>query len=168
MSSSTNGSREDLSSNKEGDRVGAKLVEERRQEIHGLERVNAGGRGIVLVVEGRNDKHKEAEEEADLLHHFAAVHLVIDEERSEVVTSQRYRDVDQVPSIARHEGFRVVRDDLDKGSLEKLVAIKENIIAKPCASSGKKTSAKMFDTATKGVDIITSDVRAILGLGEFS
>lgn len=76
----TNGGGEHLASNQEGDRVGTKLVEKGRDKVHGLEGVDAGRRRVVLVLEGGNDKHEEAHEEANLLHHLAAVELVVNKQ----------------------------------------------------------------------------------------
>lgn len=118
VSSGTDGSRENLAGNQESDRVGAELVEEGRQKVHGLEGMNAFRTSIVLVAEGRDDEHEEAHEEANLLHHLAAVKLVVDEKRCKIVTSQRDGDVDQVPSPVRHERAGVVRDNLDELTLE--------------------------------------------------
>lgn len=70
----------DLSSDKEGDAVGAELVEEGREEIHGLEGVDAVDARVVIVVEGGHDEEDEVHEEANLHHPLAAVVLVVDEE----------------------------------------------------------------------------------------
>lgn len=72
-------SREDFTGDEESHGVGAELVEERRQEVHGLECVDTGRAGVVLVVKSRNDEEEEAHEEANLLHHLSSVHLVVDQ-----------------------------------------------------------------------------------------
>lgn len=72
------GGGEDLAGDEEGDGVGAELVEEGGDEVHGLEGVDVLGAGKVLILEGGDDEHEEAHEEADLLHELTAVHLVVD------------------------------------------------------------------------------------------
>lgn len=80
VSRSTNGSGEDFGGNQEGDRVGAKLIEETAEEVHGLESFDVFGRGIVLEIEGRNYKEDEVHQKTDNLHPFAAIQLVVNEE----------------------------------------------------------------------------------------
>ena len=83
----------DLGSNKECDSVGSELVEERREEIHGLELVDASDRDIVIVVERRYGETDETGDEADDLHPLAAVQLVVDQERGQVVAYELDSDV---------------------------------------------------------------------------
>ena len=64
----------------EGGAVGAELVEEGGQEVHGLEGFDVRGGGVVCVVEGGDDEEDEVHEEAEHLHLFAAVEFVVDEE----------------------------------------------------------------------------------------
>ena len=78
MSGGAHGRGEDFSGYEEGDGVGAELVEEGGQEVHGLESFDVVDVGVVFVVEGWNDEKDEVHKEADLLHPFAAVELVID------------------------------------------------------------------------------------------
>ena len=76
----TDGCGEDLSGDKEGDGVGTELVEEGGEEVHGLESMDTHFAGIVRVVEGGDDKEDEIHQESNLLHHLAAVVLVVDQE----------------------------------------------------------------------------------------
>lgn len=168
VGSGTDGGRENLTSDEEGDRVGTELVEERGDEVHGLESVDAGGANVVFVVEGRDDKHEEAHQESNLLHHLAAVHLVVDEERGEVVSAQRDNDVDQVPRPGGQERLGVVGNDLDELTLEKLVAVEENVVAEPGTSSSQEATAKVGETSSESVEVVASDVGAGLGLGELT
>lgn len=78
MGGGTNRSGVDFSGDEKGDRVGAELVEEGREEVHGLELADVSFGGVMLQVEGGNDEEDEVEEEADHLHLFAAVELVVD------------------------------------------------------------------------------------------
>lgn len=157
---------ENLTSNEEGDGVGAKLVEEGGDKVHGLEAVDAGGGLVVVVLEGGDDKHEEAHEEADLLHHLAAVELVVDEERGEVVAGERDGNVDEVPGPVGHERLGVVGDDLDELALEKLVTVEEDVVAEPGTGGGDETAAKLAKARLEGIDIVAGDVGAGLGLGK--
>src|SRR5699024_49119 len=122
-----------------------------------LEAVDAGRASVVLVLECRDDKHEEAHEEANLLHHLAAVELVVDEDRGEVVAGERDGDVDEVPGPGSHERLGVVGDDLDELALEKLVAVEEDVVAEPGTSRGEKTATKMGAAVAQGIDIVTGD-----------
>ena len=73
MSCSANRSRVDFGGNEEGNSVGTKLVEERGEEVHGLELFDMCRRCVVFVMEGRDDEEDEIHEEADHLHLFATV-----------------------------------------------------------------------------------------------
>ena len=68
-----------LGSDEEGHGVGAELVEEGGEEVHGLEGVDVRGLEEEVVVEGGDDEEDEVGSEADHLHPFAAIELVIDE-----------------------------------------------------------------------------------------
>lgn len=74
------GSRVDFSGNEEGNGVGAKLVEERGEKVHGLELANVCLACVVLEVEARDDEEDEVHEEAEHLHLLAAVEFVINQE----------------------------------------------------------------------------------------
>jgi len=89
--------REDLGGGNESDTVGTKLVEERREEVHSHERVEARSLRVVFVVESRDDEEDEVAEETDDLHPLAAVELVVDHERGKVVAAESDTNVDQVP-----------------------------------------------------------------------
>lgn len=168
VGSGTDGGGEHFTSDEEGDGVGAELVEEGGDEVHGLEGVDAGGATVVLVVEGRDDKHEEAHEESNLLHHLATIHLVVDEERSEVVSAKRDDDVDQAPRPSGQKRLGVVGNDLDELTLEQLVAVEENVVAEPSTSSSQETTTKVGETSAESVEIIAGDVGAGLGLGELT
>jgi hypothetical protein len=81
----------------EGDGIGTKLVEEGRNEVHGLELVDTLDAGIVIVVERWNGEANEASEETNDLHPLAAVEFVVDQERGEIVADEFDTNVDQVP-----------------------------------------------------------------------
>lgn len=155
--------RENFTSDQEGYGVGSELVEERRQEVHGLEGVDAGFRGVVFVPEGGNDEAKEACQETNLLHVLAAIQLVVDEERRQVVSGQRNNDVVQVPDPGGHDRAGVVGDDFNELGLEELVAIKEDIVAEPRASRGQDTTSKVLERQAKRVDVVAGDVGLLLG-----
>ena len=83
VSSGTDGCGIDLGCDEESDRIRAELIEERRKEIHSLERADVGGRGVVLEVEAGNNEKDEVHEEADHLHFLASIELVVNEEGCE-------------------------------------------------------------------------------------
>lgn len=80
VSSGTNRCGEHFSGDEEGDSVRTELVEERGEEVHGLEGVDTFDAGVVLVVEGWNDEQDEVHQESELLHPLATVVLVVDKE----------------------------------------------------------------------------------------
>jgi hypothetical protein len=139
------------------------LVEERRQEVHGLESVDTVGGAVVLVVESRNNKQDEVHQEPNLLHPFPTVELVVDQERSEVVTSKGATNIDQVPEPASHDGSGARAKDLDELRLEKLVSVKEDIVAEPSASCCGETSSEVRESQFERVDIVTIDICLPLG-----
>lgn len=162
----TDGSGENLTGDEEGDRVGAELVEEGRDEVHGLEAVDTGRARVVIVLEGGDDEHEEAHEEANLLHVLAAVHLVVNEERSKVVSAHGDSDVDQVPGPGGEDGVVGARDDVDELRLEELVAVEEDIVAEPSAGSGKETATEVSETVSEGVQVVAGNVGSLLSLCE--
>jgi len=86
VGSGTDGSWEAFGGDQEGHAVGAELLEERGQEVHGLESLDTGDAGVELVVESRNNEEDEVHEETKLLHVLTANNLVVDEESGKVVT----------------------------------------------------------------------------------
>lgn len=80
MGCCADGGGEAFCSDEEGYCVGAELVEEAAEEVHGLECMDVFWRGVVFEVEGGDDEEDEIHEESDLLHPFSAVELVVDEE----------------------------------------------------------------------------------------
>ena len=158
VSGSTDGSGEDLGSDEESGAVGAELAEERRQEVHGLETAEAGTLGVVVVVESRDDEADEVAEETDHLHPFAAVCLVIDEERGQVVTDEFDADIGEVPQPGDHDivlGGGFPHDNLDKLGLEQFVAVEENIVGVPADRGGQKTAAEVSDRQLERLLVIT-------------
>ncbi len=121
---------------------------------------------VVLVVERWDDEHEEAHEEADLLHHLAAVKLVVDQERCQIVAAQTDAHIDQVPQPSLHDvasfGGRWV-DDLDEGRLEQFVSVEENIVTEPATSSANETRTEVLEGHLEGVYIISSNLRLLLG-----
>ena len=153
----------DLGGDEEGHAVGAELVEERRQEVHGLEGVNAVDGRVVVVVEGGNDEEDEAEQEANLLHPLAAVELVINQEGGQVVAGKRAADVDQVPEPSGHDGGGVGREDLDELGLEELVSVEENIVTEPTTGSGDDATSEVTEGQLERFHVVTSDSVLLLG-----
>lgn len=162
------GGREDLTGNEEGDAVGAELVEEAGEEVHGLERLDTGGAGVVLQLEGGNDEHDEAHEETDLLHHLAAIEAVVHEERGEIITDKRDDDVVQVPNPAGQDRARTAADDGDELSLEELVSVEEDIVAEPATSRGEETASKVPGGHGEGIKIVTGNIGLLLGGNKLS
>ena len=70
----------DFSGDKEGNGVGAELVEEGGKEVHGLELCDVCRGFVVIIVEARDDEEDEVHEEANHLHLFAAVKFIVNEE----------------------------------------------------------------------------------------
>lgn len=128
--------------------------------------MDTGRTGVVLVFEGGDDKHEEAHEETNLLHQFAAVELVVDEEGGSVVTSEGDCNVDQVPGPGGHEGVGVVGDDLDELALEELVAVEEDVVAEPGTRGGEQTATEMGEAGLEGSDVVASDAGAALGFSK--
>lgn len=159
----TNGCGEDLGSDKEGDGIGTELVEERAQEVHSLEGLDVLGAAVVVEVESRDDEEDEAEHETNDLHPFATVQLVVDQERGHVVSAQRDADIDQVPQPGRHDRASFGTDNLDELALEELVAVEENIVGEPAASSGEHAESEVLEGQLQRLGIITGDGGLLLG-----
>lgn len=153
----TDGSRVAFSSDNESNTIGAELVEEGRQEVHGLERVNVFGRSVVLVVEARDNEEDEAHEETHLLHPLTAVQLVVDKERGSVVSAQGDTNVEQTVQPVGHDGLLVGQDDGNELRLEQLVSVEENIVGEPAGRSSKETEAKMLEGHAQRLNIVTSN-----------
>ena len=80
VSGGTDGCWVDLGGDKEGDGVGTELVKEGGEKVHGLELLDVGVGGVILVLEGRNDEKDEVQKESNLLHILATIELVINQE----------------------------------------------------------------------------------------
>lgn len=158
-----NGRGEDLGGDEEGNGVGSELVEERRQKVHGLEGTNTLDRGVVLVVERRNNKQDEVHEETQLHHVLATEELVVDEEGGEVVSAEGDDDVDQVPGPAGHDGGAFGGEDLDELRLEQLVAVEEDVVAEPRAGGGDQATAKVGEGQAERLGVVAGDVDLLLG-----
>ena len=122
VGSGSDGHRVNLSGRKEGDTVGAELLEEGRQEVHGLELLDMGFRGVVFELSTRDDEEEKVHEEAESHHVLAAIKLVVDQETCEVVPTERNADIDQVVKPPGHDGRGFRADDFDKLVLEQLVS----------------------------------------------
>jgi hypothetical protein len=164
VSSTTDGGGEALGSDKEGNAVGTELVEERGEEVYGLERVDVGGLLVVLELEGGDDEENEAHHETDDLHPLAAIQLVVDEPAGTVVTGKLTSDVDQGPEPVSHNTLRVRADDSNELALEELVTVKEDIVGEPTAGGGKKTRREVLENESERLLIVSSD-RGLLLLG---
>lgn len=160
------GSREDFGGDEEGDAVGAELVEEGREEVHGHEFVDVLRRGVVLVVEARHDEEDEAHHETDNLHLAATVQLVVDEERGEIVSDERDTDIAQVPQPVGDERGGVGIDDLDEIGLEELVAVEEDVVGKPATGSGQDARAEVLEGELQRLGVVSGDIALALGLLE--
>ena len=175
----TDGSRVDFGGHEEGDGVGAELVEKGGEEVHGLEFGDVCLGGVVLVVEARDDEEDEIHEEADHLHLFAAVELVIDEKgwwgqqriashdgirelTGQVVSAKGDTDIDQIVEPSGHDGFTVVRNHGDEFGLEQLVAVEENVVAVPAASGGDEARAEVGEGELEGLGIVAGDLGLFL------
>ena len=163
MSGGADRCREDLGSDKESDTVGAELVEERGQEVHGLETVNVLRRREVVQSETGDDEENKVSQETDDHHPFAPVKLVVDEQGSEVVATKRYTDVDQVIQPAGHDRLVTRRNNADEFVLEKLVAVEENVVGKPSAGSSQKTGSKVCKGKFQRLNVVAGNVRLLLG-----
>ena len=78
VSRSTDWSGITFSCNEESNCIWAKLVEKRREEIHGLKSLNVSSTGEELVSESRYDEQDKVRAEPDQLHPFATIQFVID------------------------------------------------------------------------------------------
>ena len=162
MRCGTHRRRENFGRDQESDGVGAELVEERRQEVHGLKGMHTGRGLVVAEVEGRDDEEDEAREETDLLHHLAAVELVVYQEGRKIVADQRHARVEQIPQPVGHDRS-AGRNDLDEGTLEELVSVKENVVAEPGAGCGDDARPKVVEGQLQRVYVVARHVRLLLG-----
>lgn len=153
----------DLGRGNEGDRVGTELVEERRQEIHGLELLDVFRRGVVIQLEAGNDEQNEIHEETQGLHVLATVQLVVDQETSKIVPAERYTDVDQVVEPAGHDGAVVRQDDSDEFALEQLVSVEEDVVHVPSAGGSEDTAAEVSESHGKRLSVVPGDRVLLLG-----
>ena len=142
VSSGTDSGGVDLGGDDEGDTVRAELGEERRQEVHGLELVRSL-LSVVVVVESRNDEAEEVSKETDDHHPLATVELVVDHERSKVVSDESDEAVEQIPQPGDHDGLVVGVNGHDELRLEQLGTVEEDIGGKPGTSSSKDTSTEV-------------------------
>lgn len=166
VSSRTNGGRVDFSGGNESNGVWSELVEEGGKEVHGLESVGSLGTGVVFEVEGRDDEEDEVGNETDNHHPLASVELVVDEEGGHVVTNEGDTDVAKVPQPADHDGLVAWSEGSDELRLEKLVAVKEDVVGVPGTSSSDHAWTKVSESKLKGLSVVTSDLLLLLGCGE--
>ena len=162
VSSGTDRCGEDLSGDQERDRVGAKLVEERRQEVHGLESVNVLRLCEEVEMEGRDNEEDEVSHETDDHHPLTSVQLVVDHNGGKVVSTKGDTDVDQVVKPADHDGVVARSNDLDKLVLEQLVAVEEDVVGEPRTSSSDQAGSEVAEGKLQGNNIVTGDVRLLL------
>jgi hypothetical protein len=164
MGSGSDGDGVHLSGEQESGAVGAKLLEEGRQEVDGLEAVNVGG-GLELVKpDGADEETNAVTEEANDLHPLSAVVLVVDQEGSKVVAGEGDEDGHQVPKPARNDVVGRRRgNDLDEGGCEELVSVEKEIVHEPAGSRPDHTATKVRHDELKIVNVITR--RVGLGFG---
>ena len=164
MGSSTYRSGIYLSSNQEGYSVWSKLVEEGGEEIHSLEGMYACGGSIVRKIESWNDEKNKTCKESDLLHHFAAIELVIDHKGGKIITTERNENINKIIQPVRHNagwcGATVDRGD--EFVLEQLVPVEKDIIAEPASCCSNHTETKVADGEFKRLGIITCDTGFLL------
>lgn len=169
VSRCTDGGGKDFGSDQECDRVGSKLIEERGEKVHCLETLDASDARVVLIVERWDDEHDEAHHEADQLHPPSAIQLVVDSEGRSVVSGERNADVDQVPEPALHHVAGLCRlriDDFDECGLEKLVAVEEDVVAKPSAGGSNQTGPEVLASQLERLNVVTCNVGSALRVVE--
>ena len=120
--------REHLCCDQEGDAIGAELTEERRNEIAGLECVDARWSRVVGVVECWNNEAEEVRDETDDLHPLAAVQFIVNQERGKVVSDKLDTNVSKIPKPVRCDARGIWIDDGDELRLEELVAVEKDVI----------------------------------------
>jgi len=137
MSGGTNRSWVDLPSQKEAGAVGSELVPEGAEEENELKLLNAFSRLCELVVEsGSDEEEDEVGKKAVGLHPLATIHLVVDEKGSQVVASERDRDVDEIVPPGGHDAGRSCCD-ADEHTSKDLVTLEEEVVAEPRACSAQ-------------------------------
>ncbi|KAI3477577.1 hypothetical protein L1887_60617 [Cichorium endivia] len=159
----TDGCGEHLGGEEEGGGVGAELVEEGREEVDGLERLDArAGHGERVVERSADDEEDEIGDEAVGLHPLAAVLLVVDEERSHVVADERDDDVVHVVDPGGLEAAGVVGDDADEDAREDLVAVEEEVVGEPAASSSEQTVPVVVERELERDKVVARSVETLL------
>jgi len=144
--------------------LGPNWLKKRREKVHGHEAGDAGGTGVVFVAKGGNDEADEIGEETNQLHPLAAVVLVVDQERCQVVTDEGYSNVDQVVEPGSHNIAVGAGDGLDELALEELVTVEEDIIGVPACGRCKETATKVGESHPKRLDVVTGDGLLLLRL----
>ena len=162
VGSGTDGCGEHLSSDQERDGVGAELVEERRQEVHGLECVNMLGLREVLKVESRHNEENEIGHETDNHHPLASIELVVDQNRRKVVSAERDTNVDQVVEPTNHDRVVARSDDLDELRLEEFIAVEEDVVGKPGTGSSDQTGPEVAECQLQGSNVVSGNVCLLL------
>jgi hypothetical protein len=120
------------------------------------------GFGIVFELESGNDEEDEVHHEANRLHPFATIELVVDQETCKVVAAQGAANVDHVVKPTRHYGGRVVGDDLDELALEELVAVEENVVHVPATRSCENATTEVLECKSERLGIVTCDTGLLL------
>ena len=85
---------------------------------------------------------------------------------SHIVSTQGDTDVDKVVKPAGHDRSTLVGDGRDKGTLEELVAVEENIIGIPCTCCSNHSRAKVAESKLQGLSVVAGDLALLLCRGQ--
>lgn len=110
-------------------------------------------------------EENKVEEETDTLHSLTTVKLVINQERSHVVTNECDGDVDQVPEPSSHDALAIRVQDLDESRLEELVAVECEIVGEPCTGGSDNSSSEVAEDELERLDIVAGLVHSCVLLG---
>lgn len=92
--------------------------------------------------------------------------LIVNEERGQIVTTQRNTNVDQVVQPSSHDRLVSGRQNGNELALEELVAVEEDVIGEPGTGSSEKTGSKVGKSQLQRLDIVSSNVSLLLGQHE--
>src|SRR5690242_5468198 len=116
-----------------------------------------------LKVESRDNKEDEVGHETDDHHPLASVELVVNQERGKVISTEGDANVDQVVEPTDHDRVVARSNDLDELVLEQLVSVEKDIVGKPSTGGSDQTRSKVAEGELKRSNIVTCNVRLLLG-----
>jgi hypothetical protein len=131
-------------------------LEETRQEINSLERMN-----VLLSPQGveqnrRDEEENSVGEESETLQPLPSDELVVNEQGGHVVSNKSNTTVEQVPVPSDNNGLGSIgTNDLDEGRLEKLVSVESEIVGEPGESSSEQTSTKVTEDELQRGNVVT-------------